>query len=151
VVRSWNTAAGTPGAFGAGLICDGQAVPPGFEGLHVFDVSHPRNPELVAAVRLPLLVYNNSSAGGACAGIDIVQLPLDDPGNASYLRFEPAGRSCHDTGVILGDAMMAACAGGDGFTLWRLAGSLEDPAFGARRRCRRSRASTDDRMWARRR
>jgi hypothetical protein len=145
VVRSWNTPAGTPGAFGAGLTCDGQAVPPGFEGLHVFDISNPRNPELVAAVRTPcgshtasgvpdlangrLLVYNNSSAGGACAGIDIVEVPLDDPESASYLRFEPAGRSCHDTGVILGDAMMAACAGGDGFTLWSLAGSLEDPAF----------------------
>jgi hypothetical protein len=42
-------------------------------------------------------------------------------------------RSCHDTGVILGDVMMAACAGGDGVTAWSLdpadGGSLEDPAF----------------------
>jgi hypothetical protein len=41
-------------------------------------------------------------------------------------------RSCHDTGVILGDAMKVSCAGSDGFTVWSLdpadGGSLEDPA-----------------------
>ena len=40
-------------------------------------------------------------------------------------------RACHDTGVILGDVMMAACAGGDGVTAWSLdpadGGSLENP------------------------
>jgi hypothetical protein len=40
-------------------------------------------------------------------------------------------RSCHDTGVILGDVLRAACAGGDGFTVWSLdpadGGSLTDP------------------------
>jgi hypothetical protein len=43
------------------------------------------------------------------AGIDIIEVPLDDPSEASYLRFEMAGdpmenehHSCHDTGVILG-------------------------------------------------
>jgi hypothetical protein len=40
-------------------------------------------------------------------------------------------RSCHDTGVILGDAMLAACAGGDGYTVWSLdpddGGSLTNP------------------------
>jgi hypothetical protein len=161
VVRSWNTAAGTPGAFGAGLTCDGQAVPAGFEGLHVFDISNPVDPVLVASVELSarcddipnpcrpeidafgcgshtatgvpdlangrLLVYNNPSAGGACAGIDIVEVPLDEPASARFLRHEASGRSCHDTGVILGDAMMAACAGGDGFTVWSLADSLVDP------------------------
>jgi hypothetical protein len=42
-------------------------------------------------------------------------------------------RSCHDTGVILGDVRLAACAGGNGFTVWSLdpaaGGSLTDPAF----------------------
>jgi hypothetical protein len=144
LVRSWNTPAGTPGAFGAGLTCDGEAVTPGFEGLHVFDISNLKDPVLVAQVAIPcgshtatgvpdlendrLLVYNNSSSG-ACPGIDIVEVPLDDPASARLLRSEPAGRSCHDTGVILGDAMLAACAGGNGFTVWSLAGSLEDPAF----------------------
>jgi hypothetical protein len=37
-----------------------------------------------------LLVYNNSSSG-ACPGIDIIEVPLDDPSAASYLRFEPSG------------------------------------------------------------
>jgi hypothetical protein len=45
----------------------------------------------------------------------------------------PAPRNCHDTGVILGDAMLAACAGGNGFAVWSLAeadgGSLEEPAL----------------------
>ena len=40
-------------------------------------------------------------------------------------------RSCHDTGVILGDALRVACAGGNGITVWSLdpaeGGSLEDP------------------------
>jgi len=77
-----------------------------------------------------LLVYNSPSSG-ACPGIDIVEIPLSNPAGASYLRFEPAGRSCHDTGVILGDVNLTACAGGNGFTVWSMdaasGGSLEDP------------------------
>ncbi|HEX6238010.1 MAG TPA: PA domain-containing protein, partial [Acidimicrobiales bacterium] len=46
---------------------------------------------------------------------------------------QPPVRSCHDTGVILGDAMLAGCAGGNGFSVWSLdpadGGSLEDPAI----------------------
>jgi hypothetical protein len=145
LVRSWNSpASGTQE-------CDGSTVPAGFEGLHVFDVSDVNDPVLVASVDLSngavagrcgshtatgvpdlandrLLIYNN---GGGCDGIDIVEIPFASPGAATYLRTEPAGRNCHDTGVILGDAMMAACAGGDGFTVWTLtgSGSLEDPDF----------------------
>ena len=44
---------------------------------------------------------------------------------------ENPDRSCHDTGVILGSVMRAACAGSDGFTVWSLdpaeGGSLADP------------------------
>jgi hypothetical protein len=145
LVRSWNSPAP------AGATCDGDVVPQGWEGVHVFDVSDPADPDLVAAVETEcgshtatgvpdlangrLLVYNNSSSGGACAGIDIIEVPLADPAAASLLRFEPAGRSCHDTGVILGEAMLAACAGSvggqPGYTVWSLGGtrggSLEDP------------------------
>ena len=148
LVRSWNTPAGTPGAFGAGLTCDGEAVAAGFEGLHVFDISDPSDPVLVAQVATPcgshtasgvpdlandrLLVYNTPSSG-TCPGIQIVEVPLGDPASSSLLSFVPAGRSCHDTGVILGDAMLAACAGGNGFTVWSLdgptTGSLESPEF----------------------
>jgi hypothetical protein len=143
LVRSWNSpASGTQQ-------CDGSTVPAGFEGLHIFDVSNPSDPALVGSVDLSngaitgrcgshtasgvpdldndrLLIYNS---GSGCDGIDIVEIPLGNPGAASYIRTEPAGRNCHDTGVILGGVNMAACAGGDGFTLWTLTGtgSLTDP------------------------
>ncbi|HEX9618464.1 MAG TPA: hypothetical protein VGA03_13710 [Anaerolineales bacterium] len=144
LVRSWNSPAP------AGATCDGEPVLPGvfgaWEGLHVFDISDPTDPDLVASIETEcgshtatgvpdlangrLLIYNSPSSG-ACPGIDIVEVPLSDPASASYLRFEPAGRSCHDTGVILGDVNLAACAGGNGFSVWSLGGasggSLEDP------------------------
>ncbi len=133
LVRSWNSpASGT-------TTCDGQAVPATFEGVHVFDISDLTNPVLVAAVEtvcgshtatgVPdlangrLLVYSSPSSA-ACPGIDIIEVPLADPSAATLVRFEPSGRSCHDTGVILGDAMLAACAGGNGFTVWSLGGGL---------------------------
>jgi len=145
LVRSWNSpASGTQ-------LCDGQTVPAGFEGLHIFDISDLTDPELVGSVDLSngalsgrcgshtatgvpdlandrLLIYNS---GSGCDGIDIVEIPLSDPGAAKYLRTEAAGRNCHDTAVILGDAMLAACAGGDGFTLWTLggSGSLTNPVL----------------------
>jgi LVIVD repeat len=156
VVRSWNTPAGTPGAFGAGLTCDGQPVPAGFEGLHVFDISNPTNPVLVADIELSarpqadsfgcgshtatavpdpangrLLVYNSSSTSPACDWIDIVSVPLSNPAGATFLRREPSMHTCHDIGVILGDVMKAACAGGTGFRVFSLGGaeggSLTDP------------------------
>jgi hypothetical protein len=139
LVRSWNSPAT------GSQECDGTTVPAGFEGVHVFDVSDVTDPVLVAAVETEcgshtatgvpdlandrLLIYNSSSSS-ACPGIDIIEVPLGNPSAATYIRFEDAGgRDCHDTGVILGDAMKAACAGDDGFTVWTLtgAGSLEDP------------------------
>jgi hypothetical protein len=145
LVRSWNSpASGTQ-------TCDGQTVPAGFEGLHIFDISDLTDPVLVGSVDLSnaaiasrcgshtatgvpdldndrLLVYNS---GSGCDGIDIVEVPLANPAAAAYIRTEPAGRNCHDTAVILGDALLAACAGGNGVTMWTLggqsAGTLEDP------------------------
>jgi len=100
LVRSWNSPASTTAS------CDGQLVGAGFEGLNVFDVSDPADPDLVASVDLPqgshtatgvpdldndrLLVYNSASSG-ANPGIDIVEIPLDAPENAAFLRFEPSG------------------------------------------------------------
>ena len=43
LIRSWNSPAP------AGVTCDGQPVPEGFEGLHVFDISDLRDPVLVGA------------------------------------------------------------------------------------------------------
>ncbi|HEX9824900.1 MAG TPA: hypothetical protein VGB51_11000 [Actinomycetota bacterium] len=144
LVRAWNSPAG------ASSTCGGQVVPSGWEGLHIFDVSNPASPVLVGSVDLRtycgshtatgvpdpandrLLVYSNPSSGsGVCSGIHVVGIPLDDPASAAYIRSEPSGRSCHDTAVILGDANLAACAGGNGFTVWSLGGerggTLEDP------------------------
>jgi hypothetical protein len=140
LVRSWNSPAGLTAT------CDGQPVPFQFEGVHVFDVSDPTNPELVGSVRTAcgshtatgvpdlannrLLVYNSASSG-TCPWIDLISIPLDDPAAAALIGVAPAGRSCHDTSVILGSAMLASCAGGNGFTVFSIGGarggSLDSP------------------------
>jgi hypothetical protein len=121
LVRAWNSNTTSTMA-----TCDGDVVPLGFEGLHIFDISNLENPDLIASVDLPqgthtltavpdlannrLIVYGNSSSG-ANPGIDIVSVPLNNPAGATFLRFEPTGRSCHDVAVIMGDANLVACAG----------------------------------------
>jgi hypothetical protein len=162
LVRTWdsNTTA-------SNATCDGEPVPAGtpgqpptvgngFEGLHVFDVSDPGNPDLVASVDLKcgshtatgvpdlrnrrLLVYSTPS-NSACEGIDIVEVPLSRPEEAEALKFEFADTAagaennfaCHDTAVILGRARKAACAGGVGYAVWSLGGkdggSRDNPRF----------------------
>ena len=146
----------------------------GQEGVHIIDISDPTNPDVIGFVDTPcgshtetlvpdlandrLLVYSNSSANTTfgdpspgelplnCRGIDIIEVPLDDPASASYLRFEPAGdpdedlehrHSCHDTAVILGDANLVACTGsggpGNGGSVFTTdpaqGGSKEDPKW----------------------
>ena len=153
LVRSWNTPAGTTGPFGAGFTCDGQAVPAGWEGVHVFDISNRLNPELVASVQtrcgshtntlIPdkkndrVVVYSSSSAHSAtnpnppatCDWIDVIDIPLDAPEDASLINEADSMHTCHDIGVILGDVMKAACAGGEGFRVFSLEGpgGLDDP------------------------
>ena len=132
LVRSWNSANTSPTA-----TCDGAPVTPGFEGLHVFNVSNPADPALVASVPLPcgshtatgvpdpannrLLVYNSAS-GAPCMWNEIVSVPLNNPAGASIVGINPTGRTCHDTNVILGDAMYVVCAGGNGFTVSSIGG-----------------------------
>jgi LVIVD repeat len=159
LVRSWDVNTGA-----AGSSCDGHPVPAGFEGLHVFDISNPGNPELKASIDLAcgshtasgvpdlrnrrLLVYSTPSSSN-CEGIDIVEVPLSRPDQSELVGFEqsdprrPNGTvrpgqtnpsfACHDTGIILGKAMKAACAGGAGFAMWsiggREGGTLDDPRF----------------------
>jgi hypothetical protein len=159
VVRSWNSPAGSstsPLGF-AGTTCDGDpieddpSIAGSFEGVHVFDISDPTNPDLVASVETEcgshtatavpdpandrLLVYNGSSSG-LCPGLDIIEVPLDAPQDASLLNNfvdVPAGRPCHDNGVILGEALLTGCAGGNGFSVLSMdpadGGSLEDPVL----------------------
>jgi hypothetical protein len=150
MTRSWDAPAQ------AGRTCDGKPVPVGWEGLHVFDISDLEDPELVAEVRtrcgshtatgVPdprnkrLLVYNTPSYSATncvndppAAGIQVVEVPLRSPENSRALQFEDAAPTirCHDTGVILGKILRAACAGGDGIAVWtmdrRKGGSLDDP------------------------
>lgn len=133
LVRSWNST-----NLSATATCGGQPVLPGFEGLHVFDVSNPAAPVLRASVALPcgshtatgvpdlangrLLVYNSASSS-TCPWIEIVSVPLAAPSGAALLNVVPTGRGCHDTAVILGSANLAACAGGNGFTVLSIGGA----------------------------
>lgn len=165
LVRSWNTAAhheaavtssGSPDAQVQQVpTCDGQEVPEGFEGLHVFDISDLRDPQLVASVDLEcgshtatavpdrrndrLVVYNNVSSG--CDFMDIVEVPLDDPAGSHLLRREPlegpftpgVAVGCHDAGAILGRANLLACASADATNVFDIGrndtpgGTLDDP------------------------
>jgi len=144
VIRSWNSPAPDEGSH-----CGNWPMADGEEGIHVIDIRDPQNPDVIGFIDLPcgshtetlvpdlannrLLVYNNASSGNilggtpgdpnqpvSCRGFDIIEIPLDDPGDVSYVRFVPAGdptedpemhHPCHDTAVILGDANMVACAG----------------------------------------
>jgi LVIVD repeat len=111
LVRSWNSKKTTP------RTCDGQTVPAGWEGVHVFDISNVTDPELVASVELPcgshtvtlapdlannrLIVYSNNSSSAGCgvgldlAGqnalgdfIDVIEVPIDHPENSHLLHRE---------------------------------------------------------------
>jgi hypothetical protein len=138
LIRSWNSPAPTPQpVIGTPARCAGVDVAGGFEGIHILDVTVPGNPSLVGSLALPcgshtatlvpdlennrLLVYNSASSS-TCPQIDIAAIPLDNPGSPVHLGTVPAGRGCHDTAVILGDAMLAACAGGNGFTVFSIGG-----------------------------
>ncbi|HEV8682790.1 MAG TPA: hypothetical protein VGS09_08460 [Actinomycetota bacterium] len=145
LVRSWNSPAPP------GRSCDGEPVPAGFEGLHVFDISNPSDPDLVTSVETECgshtatlvpdtangraLVYNNGSSG-ACPWFEIVEVPLTAPADAAILRTERlrhGAHRCHDIGVILGDENLAACASDADANVFSIGaprgGSLEDPEF----------------------
>jgi hypothetical protein len=158
LVRSWDSGAMPGSGAPPGAVCGGEEVPLDFAGLHIFDVSDLTAPQLIGAVDLGpsappgdgrscgshtatgvpdldnnrLLIYNGPSTF-ACPWIDVVEIPLDAPEDAAFIRQIDTERPCHDNSVILGDAMLAACAGGDGFTLLSLdpadGGSLDNPVF----------------------
>jgi hypothetical protein len=161
LVRAWNTPAGTTGPFGAGFTCDGQPVPAGFEGVHVFDISNKSNPQLVADIELSnraeadafgcgshtltlvpdrrndrVIVYNQTS-GGPCPFVGILEVPLDDPEEAGWLRNEQLveADAGHDSGVILGKANLMATAAHDHTNVYDIGrndipgGSLVNPEF----------------------
>jgi len=108
LVRSWKTKRADP------RNCDGQTVPAGFEGVHIFDISNEQDPQLVGALELPcgshtltvagvssgrLIVYSNNSSSTGCgvgldlAGenalgdfMDVIAVPLDNPGAAELIN-----------------------------------------------------------------
>ena len=162
LVRAWNSPAP------AGRFCDGQPVPVGFEGMHIWDISNLADPELVGEVELSarpqadapgcgthtltlvpevedgrVLIYNQTSGGNAalppalqqCDWLDVIQVPLDDPGAASFLHREPleGGHAAHDSAVILGDVNMLTVASGHMTNVFSIGaprgGAPEDPLF----------------------
>lgn len=146
LVRSWNSPAPE------GRTCGGEPVPVGFEGLHVFDISDLRNPQLIGQLELSdrpeadafgcgshtatgvpdlannrLIIYNSTS-GGPCPFVGVLELDLAT-GELTHLRDEPREGPSHDVGVILGDADLMVSAGHDLAHVWDISSSLEDPEF----------------------
>jgi hypothetical protein len=162
LVRAWNSPAP------AGSTCDGQPVPTGFEGVHIFDISDLEDPVLVGSVEISnrvgrpdpevtgcgshtitavpdldagtLVVYNQSA--GTCAtgeqeAFHVFEIPLDDPASPTTPQtielHEAMG--CHDSGVVLGDANLLACASHSHTNVFDIGdnefpgGSLTDPVF----------------------
>jgi hypothetical protein len=83
-----------------------------------------------------LLVYNQTS-GGPCFFFDIVEVPLDNPAGAHLVRQIPleTEHACHDSGVILGDVNLMACASGSQANVFDIGdnqfegGSIDRPRF----------------------
>jgi hypothetical protein len=162
LVRSWNAPKTEARA------CDGTTVPPGFEGVHIFDISNLANPVLVGEVELSarpqadapgcgshtatlvpdladnrVLIYNQTSGGNAalpaglteCDWLDVLQVPLNNPGAAGHLHREPlmGGHAAHDSGAILGDVNLLAVASGHMSNVFSIGpprgGTPEDPLF----------------------
>jgi hypothetical protein len=111
LVRAWNTKRSDARE------CSGQTVAPGFEGVHLFDISDPASPTVIdvagphLGLELPcgshtltvagiddgdLIVYSNNSSGGGCTGgnvngdfMDIISVPLANPAGATLIHREP--------------------------------------------------------------
>jgi hypothetical protein len=74
------------------------------------------------AIVIPAVMVSQADGATIKAGL---------PAAGSVQSSAVPDRSCHDTGVILGDAMRVACAGGNGVSSWTVdpahGGSLVDP------------------------
>jgi hypothetical protein len=160
LVRAWNSPATGTGT--AQLECDGEPVPLGFEGVHIFDISNLSDPELIGSVEISerpqadatgcgshtitgvpdlenntLVIYNQSAGTCATEAFHVFEIPLDDPSNPTEPQeielHEAMG--CHDSGVILGDANLLACASHSHTNVFDIGdnqfpgGSLTEPVF----------------------
>ena len=151
LVRSWDSGSST-----ASHTCGGQPVGVGFEGIHLFDISNPAQPQFIRGLRMSatgneasaptgcgshtatavpdpargyLYIYNGGSSG-SCPGMDIVRIKLSDPMDTKFLRRAASGRSCHDNNVIMGSVNMAVCAGGNGLSVFTFDPSIDAEAEG---------------------
>jgi hypothetical protein len=146
LVRSYNTPAP------AGLTCDGQTIPTGFEGIHVFDLSNFGDPQLVAQVPVAggshtatlvpdtannrVIIYNQTS-GSTPPFISIIEVPLGNLAGTSVIGTAPLTEAgaCHDSGVILGKVNKLVCASHDHANVFDIGenatpgGSLTSPQF----------------------
>ncbi len=152
LVRSWNSPAPAAAAPFGLATCDGQDVPAGWEGLHVFDITNRSDPQLVASVETPCgshtatavpdvengrLVVYNQGGGGPCFFVDVVEVPLEEPESARLVRQLPleVENGCHDSGVILSDVNLMTCASGDSANVFDIGenewegGSITRPRF----------------------
>jgi hypothetical protein len=160
LVRAWNSPATGTGT--AQLSCDGEPVPAGFEGVHIFDISNLEDPVLVGSVEISeragadavgcgshtitgvpdlesntLVIYNQSAGTCTTEAFHVFEIPLDDPANPTTPQeielHEAMG--CHDSGVILGDANLLACAAHEHTNVFDIGdnqfpgGSLTEPEF----------------------
>ena len=146
LVRSYNTPAP------AGLTCDGQTIPTGFEGIHVFDLTNFGNPQLVAQVPVTggshtatlvpdtannrVIIYNQTS-GSTPPFISIISVPLNNLAGTSVIGTAPLTEAgaCHDSGVILGKVNKMVCASHDHANVFDIGenstpgGSITSPQF----------------------
>ena len=83
LVRSWNSPAP------AGATCDGEAVPAGFEGLQIFDISDVRNPALVGSVEISARLGADASGCGSHTATGV-----PDPANNRLVIYNQSGGSC---------------------------------------------------------
>ena len=162
LVRSYNTPAP------AGLTCDGQTIPTGFEGIHVFDLSNFGNPQLVAQVPVPggshtatlvpdtangrVIIYNQTS-GVTTPFISIIAVPLNNRPARAIIGQAPLTEAdaCHDSGVILGNVNKMVCASHEPCQRLRHRRELDRRAEASRARssCSHLRSPGSVRTWHR--
>jgi hypothetical protein len=69
VVRSWNSPAPD------GRFCDGEPVPVGFEGVHVFDISDPAHPTMIAEVEFSEVGAATRGTADGCGSHTVTGVP----------------------------------------------------------------------------
>jgi hypothetical protein len=142
LVRAWNSGATATAVCGTTPAGDPKPISrTGFEGIHIFDISNPADPQLVGEVDIDdgaatkpegittgcgahtltavpdpangrLIVYVGGSSQ-LCPGMDLVEIPLNDPAAANWYgrAVNTSGRACHDITVYMIDKNRAACSG----------------------------------------